>query len=257
MEALRNLLENDGCVITGWSAVPGNFYLASLADTGFDAITLDLQHGLHTEESVFGGIAAIANMAKPVIVRVPVGRFDFASRALDAGASAIIAPMVNTAEDAQEFANFMKYPPVGQRSFTPYQAVRVLVEESVNTYLQKADFHTLALAMVETVESVSNLDDILGVDGIDGILVGPADLSISVRNAPKPEPFGDDTLPILAEIAEKTRDAGKIAAIFCGGPENVIKAYDMGYRLIAMGNDQAYLSQGADTMLAQLPFRNG
>ncbi len=257
MDALRNLLENDGCVIAGWSGVPGDFYLASLAETGFDAITLDMQHGQQTDESVFSGIAAIANMAKPVIVRIPVGRFDFASRALDAGATAIIAPMINTVEDAQAFANFMKYPPVGQRSFGPLQAVRVLVEPNTRSYVKKADDLTLSLAQIETQQAVDNLDSILGVPGIDGILVGPADLSISVRNAPKPDPFGDDTLSILAEIAEKTCKAGKIAATYCGGPDHVLLAHAMGYRLIAMGNDGAYLSQGADTMLAQLPFRNG
>ena len=61
----------------------------------------------------------VLGAGKHAIVRVPVGRFDMASRALDFGAEAVIAPMVNSVEDAQRFAAAMKYPPLGERSWGP------------------------------------------------------------------------------------------------------------------------------------------
>ncbi len=254
MNRLRNLLENDKAVLTAWCGLSGRFYIETLAACNFDAITLDMQHGLQTDASIIDDVASVAVSGKPAIVRVPVGRFEFASRALDIGAHAVIAPMINTVEDAKAFASFMKYPPIGDRSHGVSQAAHVL-GVPVLDYLNKADRDTMSFAMIETRQAVENLDDILDVDGIDGILVGPSDLSISYLQSPVPDPFGDATIEIIKEIAEKTRAKGKVAAIFCLTAERVDIAHAMGYRLMAIGADPLYIQQGAETMLSKVTFR--
>ena len=57
------------------------------------------------------------------VVRVPLNDFALVSRALDFGAEAIIAPMINTAADARRFAAAAKYPPLGERSWGPLRAM--------------------------------------------------------------------------------------------------------------------------------------
>ena len=104
-------------VFTAWSLLPDALTVEALAATAVDAVTLDMQHGGHHEDSVLRGLAPIIAAGKPGVVRIPVGRFDMASRALDFGADAVIAPMVNSVADARAFAASMKYPPVGQRSW--------------------------------------------------------------------------------------------------------------------------------------------
>jgi 4-hydroxy-2-oxoheptanedioate aldolase len=106
-------------LFTAWSAIPDPLVAEFLARSSFDAVTLDMQHGCHSTESVMRGVAAISLAGKPAIVRVPVGRFEMASRALDFGASAVIAPMVNSVADAKAFAGYMKFPPLGERSWGP------------------------------------------------------------------------------------------------------------------------------------------
>ena len=101
---LKERLAADEPLITAWSGVPDALTVEILARQGFDAVTLDMQHGGHHEDSVLRCIAPIQAAGKPVIVRVPVGRFDMASRALDFGAEAVIAPMVNSVADARAFA---------------------------------------------------------------------------------------------------------------------------------------------------------
>ena len=255
MNRLRNLLENDRPVITAWCGLSGRNYIETLAACSFDAITLDMQHGLQTDATIIEDVANIAGFGKPAIVRVPVGRFEFASRALDIGAHAVIAPMINTIEDAIAFASFMKYPPTGDRSHGAAQAVHVLGVDSVPEYLTNADHDTMAFAMIETRQAVENLDAILDVDGIDGILVGPSDLSISYLQSPVPDPFGEATIDVIKEIAAKTRKKGKTAAIFCLTAKRVDLAHSMGYRLMAIGTDPLYIRDGAETMLADVTFR--
>lgn len=254
MNRLRKLLANDRSIITSWCGWSGRNYIETLAACKFDAITLDMQHGLHTDTTIIEDVANVANSGKPAIVRIPVGRFEFASRALDIGAHAVIAPMINTVEDAKAFASFMKYPPIGDRSHGVTQAVHVL-DCSVPDYLAGSDSQTMAFAMIETQEAVSNLDAILDVDGIDGVLVGPSDISISYLQSPVPDAFGEATIEVMGEIAAKTRAKNKTAALFCLTAERVDIAHAMGYRLMAIGVDSHYISQGAETMLSQVTFR--
>ena len=254
MDRLRKLLENDKSVITSWCGLSGRFYIEKLATCGFDAMTLDMQHGLHTDTTIIDDVASVAISGKPAIVRIPVGRFEFASRALDIGAHGVIAPMINTVEDARTFASFMKYPPIGDRSHGVTQAVHVL-GCSVPKYLAHADSQTMAFAMIETQKAVKNLDAILDVDGIDGVLVGPSDLSISYLQSPVPDVFGEATIEVMGEIAAKTRAKNKTAALFCLTAERVDIAHAMGYRLMAIGVDSTYLSLGAETMIEQITCR--
>lgn len=255
MNRLRKLLANDGAVVTAWCGISGRSYIEEISACSFDAVTLDMQHGLQSDSTIIDDVANVARSGKPAIVRIPVGRFEFASRALDIGAHAVIAPMINTVEDARKFASFMKYPPLGDRSHGVSQAVRVLECQSTVEYLTNADSQTMALAMIETRQAVENLDDILDVEGIDGVLVGPSDLSISYRQSPVPDAFGDETIGVIEHIATRTREKNKTAALFCLTAERVDLAYKMGYRLMAIGVDATYIRDGAENMLAQMTFR--
>ncbi len=254
MKRLTDRLADDRTVVSAWSAIPNPLYLSMLAKCDFDAVTLDMQHGMQTETSVIDGIMALAPIGKPVVVRIPVGRFDFASKALDAGAHGIIAPMINTAEDARRFAGACKYIPVGERSFGVTQATHVLGTDR-DTYVTHANDHTMALAMIETREAVENMEAILDVDGIDGVFCGPADLSISVRQNPIPDVYGPDTIEIVKAMAKAARDRGKIAAAFCMDIAALEMVQGFGYRFASYGFDSTYLSLGANAELAKVSFR--
>ena len=73
----------------------------------------------------------------------PRGR---ASRLLDAGASGIVAPMINTADDARRFGAFMKYPPLGERSWGP-QAALSLCDLSPDAYFAQANRFAMGSGM--------------------------------------------------------------------------------------------------------------
>ena len=255
VQRLTRLLRNDRTAVTAWVGMPGRHWIEAIAAAPFDAVTLDMQHGTHGEEGALAAIASIAATGKPALLRIPVGRFDLASRALDAGCHAVIAPMINSGEDARSFAEHMKYPPVGQRSYGPTVAVRTLGLAGAGDYVPTANEDTLAIAMIETLEAYEALDDILGVRGIDGVFMGPADFSVSVQGGGMPKPFGGETLGMIEDIATRARSAGKLAAAFAHTPDAANRAHALGYRLIAAGLDAMYLRQGVDPILGALDFR--
>ena len=104
------------------SPCPSRWWRNCCARAGFDCVTLDMQHGLHDPVSVMRSISGVALAGKPALVRMPVGDFAMASRALDMGAEGVIAPMINSVADAKAFVAATKYPPIGDRSWGPLRA---------------------------------------------------------------------------------------------------------------------------------------
>lgn len=236
-------------VFTAWSGIPDAFTIEAMAATPVDAVTLDMQHGGHHEDSVLRGLLPIIAAGKPGIVRVPVGRFDMASRALDFGAEAVIAPMINTIGDARLFAASMKYPPVGERSWGASIAMARRRTGDMGAWLGSANGETLAFAMVETRAALAILDDILAEPGIDGVFLGPSDFSIAWSGGRTVDAGLEDMMDAVADIGARTRAAGKHAAIFVIDPTLTGRFVAMGYRLIALGNEQRYMALGASTLL--------
>ena len=235
-------------VFTAWSGVPDSLTVELLAYQAFDAVTLDMQHGAHHEDSVVRSIRAVQAAGKPTLVRVPVGRFDMASRALDFGAEAVIAPMVNSAEDARRFAAAMKYPPVGERSWGPTFGLP-RGGGSQQDWLKQSNRKTLAFAMVETLAALDALDEILATPGIDGIFLGPGDFSIAWTNGADLAPFREDMMETIETVARRTRGAGKHAAIYLGDPASTGRLAAMGFQMFAGGSELQLIQRGAESLL--------
>ncbi|MBC7282249.1 aldolase/citrate lyase family protein [Hoeflea sp.] len=246
---LRDALGQGGMLITAWSSSPSVEMAGGFARCPFDAVTIDMQHGAHSEDTAFASARAIATAGKPAILRIPVGRNDLASRSLDMGFEAVIAPMINSVADAQAFARAMKYPPVGERSWGPTKALQIHTDHTPESYFRAANTQTLALAMIETRSAFADLDGILATDGIDGIFVGPSDLSISWSNGAAVDPNNEELQDVIAEIGRRARGAGKFAAIFAINPADVPRFAKMGYRLAALNTDPGILHAGAAVML--------
>jgi 4-hydroxy-2-oxoheptanedioate aldolase len=249
MASLVSRLRAGEAVYSAWSAIPDAVTVEVLTQAGFDAVALDMQHGGHHEDSVLRSIGAIVRAEKLALVRIPVGRFDMASRALDFGADAVIAPMVNSVEDAKRFAAAMKFPPVGERSWGAGFALARRQIGDPQVYLREANAATLAFAMIETRTALDVLDGILAVEGIDGVFVGPSDFSIAWSGGEVVNPALEDMMEAIGAIAGRAAVAGKFAAIYIVDPALTARYAKMGFRLFAFGNEGRYMSLGAATIL--------
>jgi 4-hydroxy-2-oxoheptanedioate aldolase len=245
---LRSRFDADQNTFTAWSSLPEPMTIEVLAATAFDSVTLDMQHGAHSEDSVMRCLPPVIARGKAAIVRIPVGRFDAASRALDFGADAVIAPMINSAADAREFAGFMKYPPVGDRSWGPTIALgrRGVTGPSV---LAEDNRCTMSLAMIETRQAYDALDEIIAVDGIDGIFVGPSDLSLTWSNGARVAPDSADIVPAVERIASVCKAAGKLCGIYLVDVSAAGRLIKAGYRLFAIGAEVRLMNTGADALI--------
>lgn len=245
---LRQRFEAGQTTFTAWSSLPEPMTIEVLAQTAFDSVTLDMQHGAHSEDSVMRCLPPVIAAGKAAIVRIPVGRFDAASRALDFGADAVIAPMINSAADARAFAAFMKYPPLGQRSWGPTIGIarRGVTGPSV---LAGDNRRTMALAMIETREAFAALDEIVAVEGIDGLFVGPSDLSLTWSDGARVAPDSPEIVPAVERIAAACKQAGKLCGIYLVDVTAAGRLVRAGYHLLAIGAEVRLMNAGADSLL--------
>jgi 4-hydroxy-2-oxoheptanedioate aldolase len=237
-------------LLTAWSGVPDTLTVEIVASQGFEAVTLDMQHGGHHEDSILRSIVPVIRADRHPVVRIPVGRFDMASRALDFGAEAVIAPMVNSVDDARRFAAAMKYPPVGERSWGPSFAAPRAGSKDPVAWLRDSNAATVSFAMIETRAALDALDGILETPGIDGIFVGPADFSIAWTEGATVDGKLEDMMETVARIAGRARAAGKHAGIYVVDAGMCGRFVEMGYRLLALGSEHRYIALGTESLLA-------
>ena len=239
-------------VYTAWCALAAPIVAESIAREGFTAIVLDQQHGLFDIATSAQAIAALRHAGASAIVRVPLNDYPSASRALDLGADAVIAPMINSADHARRFVAAMKYPPLGERSWGPSRAAALAGIADLKDYFRGANAATLALAMIETREALDHVAAIAATEGIDGLFVGPFDLSVALSSGAVLDPFSREVEAALDVVLDAARKAEKIPGIYCSNAEVALTAARRGFRFIAVGGDLSYLRAGANEQLRKL-----
>lgn len=235
--------------INAWCSIGNPFVAEIMAAQGFDSVTVDMQHGALDYSDLLPMLQAMRASGATLLTRVPWLDPAAVMKALDAGAEGIICPMVNTAEEAARLVSYMRYPPLGTRSFGP---TRASFAHGAG-YAATANETVLAFAMIETAEGFANLDEIVATPGLDGIYVGPADLSLSLSNGrlasgmDREEP---EIIAALQKIAAACQSRGIIAALHCGTPDYAHRAIGWGYRMTTVGGDTRFLSAGAAAAVA-------
>src|SRR5258708_33697830 len=177
---LRTIWQAGGAVVNGWLTIPSAFSAETMAHQGWDSLTVDLQHGVIDYQTAVTMLTAISTTATVPIVRVPWLEPGILMKALDAGAYAVICPMVNTREDAQKLVAYTHYAPRGTRSFGP---VRALLYGGAD-YPPHPHDTVAAFALIQTAQALENPDPIMSVRGLAGTYIRPPAPSVPPRRPP-------------------------------------------------------------------------
>ena len=239
-------------VYAAWCTLASPIVAETVAREGFAAVVLDIQHGLWDTASIVAGIGALAHAGSAPVVRVPLNDFAFVSRALDFGAEAIIAPMVNTAADARQFASVAKFPPLGERSWGPQRAMTLQGKTVTTDYLREANDGTLTLAMIETSTALGNVDAIADTPGIDALFVGPYDLSTALSGGKAQDVQAPEVERAIDQIGAAAKKAGKIPGIYCRDVNRALAMAKRGFRFIAVSSDHGIVREGAAALMKAL-----
>ena len=245
---IKQIWRDGKCVTLGWLSVPNSFTAEMMARQGFDALCVDLQHGLNELTNLLPMLQAISQTDTVPVVRVPWNDPAIIMKALDVGAYGIIVPLVNTAAEAAAAVAACRYPPVGMRSSGPIRAMHY----GGANYQAEANGEIVVLAMIETKEGLANLDAICATPGLDGVYIGPADLSYALGMPPRgdnPDPHHVATCNRILETAHRH---GIKACMHCASAAFAAGAMKRGFDLIMLTSDVASMVAGARRQLDDL-----
>jgi len=218
---------------------------------GFDWLFLDLEHGGMSIQTACEISVAAQDSGIAPIVRVPYGELAMATRVLDGGALGIVIPHVDTAEEAREIADRLRYPPRGHRSVGGGQAQFDYAPMKLGEMTKRSDDNTLITVMIETPKAVRNAEAIAAVPGIDSLLVGSSDLSMEMGIP------GENGHPKIQEAVDKVIAACKKHRKFpgMGGAysEELLQLYiGKGMKMLLAGNDLPMLTNAARSHQAKV-----
>ena len=234
-----------GGVVMGWCSSGSPLLGEAMAVAGFDALTVDLQHGVQDFSDALRVLQAIDGRGVPALCRVPWNEPGILMKTLDAGFQGIICPMIDDRVQAEQLARCCHYPPLGMRSFGPHRAMISMGDD----YMDQAREGLVILPMVETEAGLRNIDEILAVPGISGVYVGPNDLALALgypaQAIPRPEVQSH-----IDHILARTEAAGKICGIACGSAQMVANMLAAGFHIATLQNDLRLFLQGMSQQLA-------
>lgn len=244
-ESLKLRWQRGEVTLGAWCMIPSSLTAEILAKGGFDWALVDMQHGCMGYETAVEMIRAIDLAGITPIVRVPWNEPGIVGRMLDAGAMGIVAPMINSAAEAQSLVDACRYPPAGKRSLGP---VRVGARDGLG-YVTWANDRIAVIPMIETVEALSSAEDIAAVPGVDALFVGPFDLSFSLGLRPGDndgEPKFDEA---VARINAAARANGIATAVLSTAALAPLRA-SQGFQMISVMTDSQALGAAAHASLS-------
>jgi len=244
---LRKALLQKELTLGGWMQIGHPACAEIFAGAGFDWVCVDLEHGAIDIETMTDIFRTLDAYECAPVARLPANDPVWIHRSLDAGAAGLIIPMVNSAREAENALREAKYPPRGIRGFGYCRANMHGVH--FEKYVSAANEEIAMIMQIEHADAIANIDAILQVEGVDGVFIGPFDLSGSMGIT------GQMNHQRMVEALEKflkacsKRDKAAGMHVVRPSSENIRKAIEEGYTLIALGLDNVFLEEAAKRAL--------
>lgn len=234
-----------------WLGLANAYSAELLAGAGFDWLLIDAEHAPNELQTILAQLQAIAPYPVTPIVRPAWPDHVRIKQLLDLGAQTILAPMVETGQQAADVVSATRYPPQGIRGVGSALA-RASQFNRTEQYLQTANNEICVLIQIETPKGVENLDDILAVEGVDGVFIGPSDLSASMGHIGNPA--HPDVQQVIEESIAKIVAADRAAGILIADQSLAQKYIELGAKFVAVGTDTGLLMKSSAELASR--FKN-
>lgn len=231
-----------------WLSLGDLYATRVLARSGFDWLTLDIEHSAIDWSQAAMIFATIADAGGVPLARVPKGNHDYIKRVLDAGAWGIVVPMVDTVEQANIAIRAAKYPPTGNRSLGGGMHA-MNFDTSSGEYFKKANDEILVILQTESPTGVANAEQIYALPGVDAIFVGPVDLRANMRSADGREASDAEFEEMLARVVAAGKKTGTPTGMHTMDPKAAMARAEQGMQFIAIGSELRFMTQKAQEVV--------
>lgn len=227
-----------------WMQIPHAFVAETLAQTGFDFILMEGEHAPISPDALSALLSPAELHGMPVMYRVRWNTVELIKGALDIGVSALMVPMVNSAQEAAA----AKYPPVGRRGIGAMRASNYYLDD--NAYLNRANAEIPIVLQIETREALQAVDEIAATPGLDALYIGPGNLAMSLGLTPGV--LHPELRKACAKVVEAAGKRKIPVGIDLPSMSFVEPCRDMGFRFMTHGLDALFIVEGGRSVVAQL-----
>lgn len=238
------------CLRVTWA---WNYQVALVAQAaGFDALYVDLEHSTATTADAAQVCSLATALGVTPLVRIGSLDDDAGAKLLDAGCQGVIAPQVETADDARRLVDRSLLRPLGRRSAAVAPPL-VDVDSGIAParLAERRNAATLLCAMVESPEAVARAGEIAGVPGVDLLLVGSQDLTAALGVPGEVDhPAVDDAYRRVAAACAAAGAAFGVAGV--QDPAVLARCVRLGARFLTAGSDVDLLRAAARHRISTL-----
>jgi 2-keto-3-deoxy-L-rhamnonate aldolase RhmA len=250
MNAFRQLLRasRHRVSIGTWISSASPIVAEAVGHAGFDWGVVDMEHTAIDVMGVLHVLQAVANTKMVPVVSVPADDAATVNRVLDAGASTLMFPMIESVEQAQRAVAATRFAPLGSRGLTAMS--RASRYGTLSGYVRHADTSQGVVVQLETAVALERLEAICAVDGVDAVFVGPSDLSASLGHGG--QPGHPDVMRAMGTIVQRCKAVGMPVGTVGQAPDLVVQYRAMGFDYIGVASDIALLMRGAQDAITAL-----
>lgn len=248
--ALKHALAHKQVHIGLWTCLSSAYSTELLAGSGYDWLTLDMEHSPNDLRGVLAQMQALGGYDVEPVVRLLRFDKDLVKQYLDLGARTLVLPNIESADEARAIVQAVRYP---RSSSGGIRGVAGLQRANrwgrVPNYHRDAEQELCILAQIESAKGVENAAAIAAVDGIDGFFVGPSDLAASLGHIN--QPMEAVVQQAIAQALAAATAVGKGCGILARNEVEAQRYTEMGYLMIGLGSDQGLLAKASDELVAR------
>jgi 2-dehydro-3-deoxyglucarate aldolase len=250
MNAFRQLLQCAGAhpPLGTWIASADPLVAEAIGCCGFDWGVVDMEHSPLDLAGVVPVLQALAGTKMLPVVRVPWNDAVLVKRVLDAGATTLMFPFVQSVEEARRAVAATRYPPQGVRGVA--RMTRATRFGTAHQYLRSAHQGIGVIVQIETPQAAEDVDAIAAVEGVDALFIGAADLSAAMGH------IGEHGHPSVADCIARTvqrcKARGTPVGILGASAEDAAQYRAIGVDFVAVSSDLGFMMQAAQATIAAL-----
>lgn len=245
-ESLKKSLRSREKLFGAWVSYAEPSITETFAKAGFDFLSIDMEHSTITLPEAKSIITASQYHSVPCLPRPVSHSNDFIKPLLEFGADGMLIQMVNNSDDVKRLIEYIKYPPIGNRSYGVNRAQGYGFD--FENYINNWNNRSIFMIQVESIEAVKNIESILQYDEIDGVMIGPYDISGSLGvpgqlNHP-------DVIAASKKVIKACIKFGKSCGTQLNDPniKNIDSLFKLGYTFAILGSDLFILWKWAESM---------
>jgi 2-keto-3-deoxy-L-rhamnonate aldolase RhmA len=255
MNPFRQMLRHAGAQapVGTWLMSASPLVAEALGHAGFDWVVVDMEHAPLEVPGVVSMLQALSGSRAVAVVRTPWNDAVMIKRVLDAGATTLLVPFVQSADEARAAVAATRYPPLGVRGMAGMS--RASKFGTADSYLQRANDGIGVIVQLESPTALAALEDIAAVPGVDALFIGPADLSGTMGLPGRPD--HPAVAQAVADAVRRAHAVGKPIGIITATPESLAQHRALGFDFLALDCDLGLMMRAAQESLAALRRRSG